>query len=57
MLSAKFKVFDDKTWPDSTLIWAGKGENLEFDNLSHFLNLLDFQFLSQQVLSRIVGNF
>ena len=36
---------------------GGKGENLEFQKLSHFLNLLDFQLLSQQVLSRVVGYF
>ena len=36
---------------------GGKGENLQFEKLSHFLNLLDFQLLSQQVLSRVVGNF
>ena len=36
---------------------GGKGENLEFEKLSHFLNLLDFQLLSQQVLSRAVGYF
>ena len=29
-------------------------ENIEFEKLSHFLNLLDFELLSQQVLSRIV---
>ena len=34
-----------------------KGEDLEFEKLSHFLNLLDFQLLSQQVLSRAVGYF
>ena len=33
---------------------GGKGENLEFEKLSHLLNLLDFQLLSQQVLSRVV---
>ena len=57
MLLAKFKAFDNKTRPDSTLILGSKGENLEFEKLSHFLNLLDFQLLSQQVLSRVVGNF
>ena len=34
----------------------GRGQNLEFEKLSHFLNLLDFQLLSQQVLSWIVAN-
>ena len=34
-----------------------RGENLEFEKLSHFLNLLDFQVLRQQVLSRVVVNF
>ena len=36
------------------MILGRKGENLEFEKLSHFLNLLDFQLLSQQVLSRVV---
>ena len=36
---------------------GGNGENLEFEKLSHVLNLLDFQLLSQQVLSRVVENF
>ena len=57
MLLAKFQAFENKTWPDSTLILGGKGKTLEFEKLSHFLNLLDFQLLSQQVLSRVVGNF
>ena len=39
------------------MILGGYGENLEFEKLSHFLNLMDFQLLSQQVLSRVVGNF
>ena len=38
-------------------IGVGKGENVGFEKLNHFLNLLDFQLLSQQVLSRAVGNF
>ena len=33
---------------------GAKEENLEFEKLGHLLNLLDFQFLSQQVLSRVV---
>ena len=33
---------------------GAKGENLEFEKLSHFLNLLDCQLLSQQVLCRAV---
>ena len=33
---------------------GGKRENLI---LSHFLNLLDFQLFSQQVVSRLAGNF
>ena len=57
MLSAKSLGFDNKTRPDSTLILAGKGENLKFEKLGHFLNLLDFQLLSQQVLSLVLGNF
>ena len=54
MLLAKFQASDNKTWPDSTLILGDKGETLEFEKLSDFLNLLDFQLLSQQVLSRVV---
>ena len=57
MLLAKFWVFDNKTWPDSTLIFGVNGYNLEFEKLSHFLDLLDFQVLSQQVLSRVVGYY
>ena len=33
---------------------GAKEENLEFKKLSHFLNLLDFQLLSQQILPKIV---
>ena len=33
---------------------GAKEENLEFEKLGHFLNLLDFQLFSQQVLSRVV---
>ena len=51
------KIENRKKWPESTLILGRKGENLEFEKLSHFLNLLDFQLLSQQVLSRVVGLF
>ena len=54
MLLAKFWVFDNKTWPDSTLIFGVNGYNLEFEKLSHFLDLLDFQVFSQQDLSRAV---
>ena len=44
------------TWPDSTLILeGGKHQNFEFGKRSDFLNLLDFQNLSQQVLTRVVG--
>ena len=57
MLLGKFWAFRNKTWPESTLILGGKVENLEFQKLSPFLNLLDFQLLSQQVLSWAVGNF
>ena len=35
---------------------ADKGENAEFDKLSHFLKLLDFQILSHQVLTMVVVN-
>ena len=54
ILFAKFWVFDNKTWPDSTLIQRDKGENLEFEKLNYLLDLLDFQILSQKVLSRVV---
>ena len=40
-----------------TLIKEGNGKNLEFEKLSHFLNLLDFQLLSKQVSYRVVENF
>ena len=33
---------------------GAKGENFEFEKLSHFLNLLDCQLLSHQVLRRAV---
>ena len=36
-------------------ISLNKGENLEFEKLGYFFNLLDFQLLSQQVLSRVVA--
>ena len=42
-ISVVGKAFDKKTSPNSTLILEGKGKNLEFEKLSHFLNLLDFQ--------------
>ena len=54
MLIAEFLTSDNKTLPHSTLIPGSKQENLE--KLTRFLNLLDFQLLSQKVLSRIVGN-
>ena len=57
MLLAKFEAFDNKTWSDSTLILGGYGENLELEKLGHFLNLLDFQYLFQQSLSKVVGSF
>ena len=56
MLLTKFEAFGNKTQSDSTLILEGKGENLEFEKLSHFLNWLDFQLLSQRVLSRVVAS-
>ena len=34
-----------------------KWENFEFEKLSFFLNLLDSQLSSQQILSRVEGNF
>ena len=44
-------------WKDTILILVGKGENLEFENFSHFLNLLDFKLLSQEVMPKDVRNF
>ena len=35
----------------STLILGVKVENLEFEERCHFVNVLDFQILSQQILS------
>ena len=52
-----FGLSEKKTWPDLTSILVGEGENLQIEKWSHFLNLLDFQILSQQVLTRVVGNF
>ena len=57
MLLENFEAFDNKSWPDSTLILGGKEENLEFERLCHFLNLLDLQLLSQQVWSRVVVTY
>ena len=57
MFFGKFWAFGKKPWPDSTLILMGEGENLQTEKRSHFLNLLDLQLLSQQVLTRVVGNF
>ena len=54
MFLAKFSAIDNKTWLDSTLILGGNTENLEFEKLNHFLNLLGFQILSQKVLYRVV---
>ena len=48
MLFAKVWAFWNKIWPDSTLIL---GVKVEFEERSHFLNVLDFQILSQQILS------
>ena len=56
MLLAKFYDFGNKTWPDSTY-WGGRGKKFEFEKFSHFLNLLDFQLLSEEVLPRVVENF
>ena len=57
MFFGKFWAFRKKTWPDLTSILVGEGENLQIEKWSHFLNLLDLQILSQQVLTRVVGNF
>ena len=54
MLLTKFQAFGNKTWADSTFIQGSKREILKFEKLSHFFNLLYFQLLSQQVLSRFV---
>ena len=44
------------TLPDSTLILKrDKHENFDFEKRNDFLNLMDFQILSQQVLTRVVG--
>ena len=56
ILFAKFWAFGSNTWPDSILILRGKVNNLEFEKQSHFLNLLDFQILSQKVSSMVVWN-
>ena len=50
MLPAKLWVFGNKTWSDSILISVFKVENLKFEEQSHFLNILDFQVSSQQIL-------
>ena len=50
MLLAKLWAFGNKTWSDSTLILGFKVENLKFEEQSHFLNVLDFQVSSQQIL-------
>ena len=34
-----------------------KGENLKFEKLSYFSNLMDVQLLSEQVLSRVARYF
>ena len=57
MFFGKFWAFGKKTWPDSTLILVGEGENLRIEKRSHFLNLLDLQILSQQVFTRVVVKF
>ena len=57
MFLAKVDAFGDKYWQELTLILESKWENLEFEKLGHLLNLLDFQLFSQQVQSRVVGNF
>ena len=56
MLFAKFQAFDNKTWPHLRFNVVEQGEDLEFEKESHFLKLLDFQSLRQQVLSRVVEN-
>ena len=48
LLSSQINVVCNKIWPDSTLIL---GVKVEFEERSHFLNVLDFQILSQQILS------
>ena len=46
--------FWQQNFPRFNVDIGGKGENLEFEKLSHFLNLLNFKLFFQQVLSRIV---
>ena len=53
----KYLVFWQQTLEGFNNDIGGKGENLESEKLIHFLNILDSQFWSQQVLSRTVGNF
>ena len=54
MMFPKLWAFDNQTLPDLTLLKRSKGQDLACKNLKHFLNLLDFEILSQHVLSRIV---
>ena len=50
MLPAKLWAFGNKTGSDSILIFGVKVENLKLEEQSHFLNVLDFQVSSQQIL-------
>ena len=53
----KVICFWQQNVPIFNIIIKNKEKNLGFERLSHFLNLLNFQLLSQQDLSRIVGNY
>ena len=52
-----FRFWANKVWSEWTLILVSKRENLQFEKLSHFLNLLDFQLLVQQVFVQGCGKF
>ena len=42
MLFGKFPAFENKTWPDSTLIRGGTGENLKFWKIEPFIEFIGF---------------
>ena len=57
MLFAKFYAFCNKTWADSTPILEHLGVNFEFEKLSHFLYLLDFQLFVSASFAQGCGKF
>ena len=57
LLFAKFYAFCNKTWADSTPILEHLGENFEFEKLSHFLYLLDFQLFVSASFAQGCGKF